>query len=416
MALPSVSIVVVSRGRRNWLRRCLLAIGQLDYTAFEVIVVACPAGFEVAKQVQLPVFARTLSFDRANISAARNLGVKHARGELVAFIDDDAVPEPTWLTHLAAVFNDIDVAQAGGTTLGRNGISVQHGAALVTSEGVTVAVTVHSDSPTVIEPSKDASPRLHGTNMTVRRDVLVEHGGFDERYAFYLDETDLTCRISQGGGKTMFVPKATVHHGVAPSDMRSADRTPKALFEIGASAGVFHQKHTLARDRATAREQFFTERKTWIGMHLRKGTLTPDDATRLISELEEGYANGISRNMKPQECLSEAPIGGIPQKSPNVAEDLFLVARQGTRTYCKDLAHAFVGQGHRVTVFDLSPTTQFHKVRFTERGYWHHTGGIFGRELRSEPLWQWATRGQRIARTLKRLEGIRAKDTLIKAA
>ncbi|MCB2152739.1 MAG: glycosyltransferase, partial [Rhodobacteraceae bacterium] len=56
---------------------------------------------------------------------ARNLGLAAAAGEIVAFIDDDAVPEPRWLARLTAPFADPGIAAAGGFVVGRNGISFQ---------------------------------------------------------------------------------------------------------------------------------------------------------------------------------------------------------------------------------------------------------------------------------------------------
>ncbi|MDP4990467.1 MAG: glycosyltransferase, partial [Marivita lacus] len=264
-----ISVIIVSRDRPDWLTRCLRAVAQLDYPRFETIVVACPAGEKVARQAG---WARVIGCDRANISAARNMGVAAAQGEVVAFLDDDAVPEPLWLAQLARVFDDPEIAQAGGTTLGRNGISVQHGAARVDATGQSRAVDTSTTQPVVVPLFGDQVPRLHGTNMALRRSVVLEQSGFDERFAFYLDETDLTYRIARAGGKTMFVPKAVVHHASGPSRYRDAERTPRHVFEIAASAAVFHGKHCPVADRDTARVTFQAERRRWILRHMQRGT------------------------------------------------------------------------------------------------------------------------------------------------
>jgi glycosyltransferase involved in cell wall biosynthesis len=93
-AIP-VSVVVVSRDRPDALYRCVLGLSQLQYNPFEVIVVADAKGL-----ARLDCFddkIKTVLFEEANISVARNLGVAHAAGEVIAYIDDDAVPEPTFL-------------------------------------------------------------------------------------------------------------------------------------------------------------------------------------------------------------------------------------------------------------------------------------------------------------------------------
>ncbi|MEO0704037.1 MAG: glycosyltransferase family A protein, partial [Pseudomonadota bacterium] len=98
-ALP-VSVVVVSRDRPDALRRCLEGVAQLQYPTFEVVVVADAAGVAAAQQMPLADNLKIVPFERANISQARNLGISQAAGEIVAFIDDDAVPEPSWLSYL----------------------------------------------------------------------------------------------------------------------------------------------------------------------------------------------------------------------------------------------------------------------------------------------------------------------------
>lgn len=176
MAALGISVIIVSRDRPEWLHRCLMAVEQLDYPRFETLVVACPAGAKVAR---LFPSTRVIEFDIANISAARNLGANAAFGDVVAFLDDDAVPEPTWLMHLALGFDDPVVAQVGGTTLGRNGISVQHAAALVDATGTSYPVDVSADTPVVLTTMDNRHARLHGTNMALRRSVVIAHGGFD---------------------------------------------------------------------------------------------------------------------------------------------------------------------------------------------------------------------------------------------
>ena len=103
---PPVSVVVASHGRPAWLARCLTSLGQQDYRNFEIVVVsdqpdltACGVPQEIAEQVKL------VHFTEPNICRARNLAVEAGAGQIIAFIDDDAVPEPDWLTELARGFS-----------------------------------------------------------------------------------------------------------------------------------------------------------------------------------------------------------------------------------------------------------------------------------------------------------------------
>ena len=169
----SVSVVVVSRDRPDALRRCLEAIAQLQYPTFEVVVVADQAGFAAAQAMPFADNLKIVSFDLANISQARNLGISHAAGEVIAFIDDDAVPEPSWLTFLTAPFAKDEVACVGGFVRGRNGISYQWRARSVDSRGATTPLDVSMTRATVFKPKGGRAIKTEGTNMAVRRDVLV---------------------------------------------------------------------------------------------------------------------------------------------------------------------------------------------------------------------------------------------------
>src|SRR6056297_2389366 len=143
--LLPVSVIIVSRGRPALLNRCLTGVCQLWYPDFEIVVVSDPEGLDaVASRAGL---IKTVAFDDANIASARNAGIRAAAGKIVAFIDDDAVPEPTWLTHLVAPFADPEIAQVGGYVRGRNGISFQWRARAVNRIGATRDIPQSGDAP-----------------------------------------------------------------------------------------------------------------------------------------------------------------------------------------------------------------------------------------------------------------------------
>jgi len=227
MTQRRVSVVVVSHGRPDALARCLRGIAQLDYPAFEVVVVCdAPSRSEV-----IDPQIKTVVFDGANISEARNLGVAQAAGEIVAFIDDDAVPEPNWLTHLVAPFDADNVAVAGGYVIGRNGISFQWTARMAFADGSTEPLPLKGTTPRLLTGKPGQAIKTEGTNMAIRRDLLVAMGGFDPAYRFYLDETDINMRLAGAGRVTAIVPLAQVHHGYAASVRRTAQRIPRDLTE-----------------------------------------------------------------------------------------------------------------------------------------------------------------------------------------
>ncbi|MFU8880742.1 MAG: glycosyltransferase family 2 protein, partial [Rhodobacterales bacterium] len=262
MTQTSVSVVIVSRGRPAALSLCLRAVARLTHPAFEVIVVADPDGLSAVEGLEFSHMIKTVPFDEANISAARNRGVAQAAGQVVAFLDDDAVPEPRWLHHLVSAFDDPDVAAAGGYVRGRNGISFQWRGRILDQTGQAQNVALNSLNPTKLTPPPGWAVKTEGTNMAVRRDVLAQVGGFDPAFRFYMDETDLNMRLARLGHATAIVPLAQVHHGFAASAYRRPDRGVLDLQQIAASTAVFLRKHCPAHRHASLLQAAFKEQRT----------------------------------------------------------------------------------------------------------------------------------------------------------
>ena len=319
MTQTPVSVVVVSRDRPAALLRCLPGLGQVQYAPFEIIVVADQAGCAAVSALPMAAQIKLVACDVPNISIARNLGISHAAGDVIAFIDDDAVPEPSWLTQLIAPFDRADVAASGGFVRGRNGISFQWMARSVDEAGATVPMDVNLSQATVLTPKAQQAIKTEGTNMAVRRDVLLDLEGFDPAFAFYLDETDLNLRLARAGHATAIVPMAEVHHGFAPSTRRRSDRVPRDLFDIGASWAVFQRKYIGRMQRpAHWRGVRATERKRLMD-YMVAGRLMPDDVVQLMRRLDHGYAEGKTRLRGGAEILSTpaAPFRAFPVVARN---------------------------------------------------------------------------------------------------
>jgi len=100
MNLPTTSVIVVSWQRPDALVLCLQSlVRQRLAPAYEIIVVADAAGLAAVASLPDAAQMKLVACDRPNISAARNLGVAVAAGQVVAFIDNDAQAEPRRLSH-----------------------------------------------------------------------------------------------------------------------------------------------------------------------------------------------------------------------------------------------------------------------------------------------------------------------------
>lgn len=406
MSEQTVSVIIVSRGRPDALRRCLTAVAQVQYRLFEVVVVACPAGIAVTETLDVLPDIKCIAFDEANISAARNLGLVNAAGEIVAFIDDDAVPEPQWLRHLVAPAERTDVAAMGGFVRGRNGISFQYKARTLDAQGGAHEVEIDPLQATVLVPPKGRAIKTEGTNMAFRRDVLVGIGGFDPAFRFYLDETDVNMRLARAGHATALVPLAQVHHGFAASATRRGDRVPRHLFEIGASWAVFQRKHISKDERAVHwAEQVRSERKRLLE-HMVAGRLEPRDVRRLMKGLKAGYAEGQSRSFGGTKLARHAVLPFRPVQALR-RTSRFTAVRGLRGTAAIEAAAQRVAQGSIETVLALSFTSMFHRVYFDVAGVWVQRGGLFGRADRDEPLFRFTTKSRRSMREKERIASVR---------
>jgi O-antigen biosynthesis protein len=399
-----VSVIVVSRGRPDALARCLRGLEGVDHPGFEVVVVVDPAG--VAAVARWRDRIKAVEFDEANIARARNLGLMRAAGDVVAFIDDDAVPEPTWLTRLVAPFADKDVGAAGGHVIGRNGISLQWGASAVDRLGQRLPLTTDPVRPVVHRGDAGRGIKTEGTNMAFRRDLLLRIGGFDERFAFYLDETDVNLRLGALGVATVIVPLAQVHHGFAPSARRRKDRVPRDLGQIGTSTAVFLAKH--GTDPALRVEAETEAQRRRLLRHMVAGRIEPRDVGRLLQGFRDGWARGLGLAEGAPDLRREGEAfltfaGTVPVARGHEV----LSGRSWQAKKLRARAAALAAQGRTVTLILLSPTALYHRVDYMPEGYWLQTGGLFGRSLRSDPLVRYWRFADRVAREAGRVGPVR---------
>ena len=391
-----VSVVIVSRDRASALLRCLTGVSQLQYDPFEVIVVADAAGEAAVKGSLYADRVKLHRFDAANISAARNMGIAQAAGEIVAFLDDDAVPEPTWLRYLVApAAQREDVAAMGGFVRGRNGISFQWRAQGLDSKGEAHALDLPAMKTAVLHPPEGRAIKTEGTNMAFRRSALVALGGFDPAFHYFLDETDLNMRLARAGHATALVPLAEVHHGFAANAVRTSARVPRDLFDIGASWAVFHRKYAVRHAALAHWNAICAHQRQRVMQHMVAGRLEPRDIRRLMARLKEGYAVGAEREIGTGSLPAHPADAFLPFDAPKRRS---VVIPTRPSRFRRDLAAAAerVKNHEIVTLMSLSRTAMYHSVAFDSVGVWVQRGGIFGRSDRDQPLWRFTTRHRRI--------------------
>src|SRR5207249_3055282 len=135
------------------------------------------------------------------LSSARNTGMEAATGEIVAYIDDDAYPDPHWLKFLATTFMSTDHAAVGGPNIPPSG-----------DGAIADCVANAPGGPIHVLLSDREAEHIPGCNMAFRKAALQAIGGFDPQFRVAGDDVDVCWRIRKAGWKLGFSPAAVVWH------------------------------------------------------------------------------------------------------------------------------------------------------------------------------------------------------------
>jgi glycosyltransferase involved in cell wall biosynthesis/GT2 family glycosyltransferase len=387
--LPAVSLIINTLNRAPYLAATLSALKLLRYRAFEVIVVNGPS--EDGTDAILAAYSdkiRVARCDTANLAVSRNIGVSLAGGDIVAFLDDDAVPEPGWLDALVKPFRDPRVGAAGGFIRDPTGVHFQ--ARVITCDRTGGLQHFAGEEAAGLD-QRPGAPRvlsLTGTNVAFRKELLVALGGFDENYRYLLEETDLNFRIMDAGYRNVVVPQAEVHHKMAASHLRNAARVPQSLYAITRSTFYFALRHSRGHldpdtvERRLAR--FRRERMRDIALLAREGHIDLAQRASLTTDLAQGEADGRAAATRPPltplKPPAAAPMFFVPSGFRAERERLriCLLSQQyppgpvgGIGNWTKTLAEGLAGEGHEISVITDAAPGHGDSVNF-ERGVFVH--------------------------------------------
>lgn len=218
---PTISVVICAftRDRLEVLSEAVDSLRAQTLPPHEVVLVIdhAPELLEEARGLW-PDLEVVPNREKQGLSGARNTGVAEATGEVVAFLDDDAIAAPDWLARLAAAYADPNVLGAGGAVRPR---WVEGKPGWFPPEFDWVVGCTHSGMPRQPEPVRN----LVGANMSFRRAPLLEVGGFSHDLGRVgtlpvgCEETDLSIRVHQRWpeAEILYDPAAAVEHVVPPA-------------------------------------------------------------------------------------------------------------------------------------------------------------------------------------------------------
>lgn len=220
-----VTVIIITRNRPQMVCDCLEHLRRQTRLPDEIIVVDSSTGEETQAVLDdYPEVVRLRIPDgRNNMPQARNLGIAHAHGEIIGFLDDDSMAQPEWLHCLLEPYADSSVGGVGGRVIDaleqartspddpRIGIVLRDGT-------VTANFILNPGHPVQVD-------HVRGCNMSFRRAALECIGGFDLRYigSNVGEETDVCLGIKRAGWELMYQASAVVDHMAAPREGMSRD-------------------------------------------------------------------------------------------------------------------------------------------------------------------------------------------------
>jgi GT2 family glycosyltransferase len=300
-ALPRISVVICAHtaDRRQQFLAALSSLEEQSQPPHEVVVVVDhnPELLKWVRAQRLDVLAIE-NVDGRGLAGARNCGVRAAGGDVVAFLDDDAAADPSWIERLAEPYRDEGILAVGGSVLP----VWEERPAWFPEEFGWVVGCGYRGLPTGRAPVRN----LIGCNMSFRRSVFDRVGGFAEPLGRIgnrpvgCEETELCIRVDRGGAgdAVLYEPSATVHHLVPRSRTTLSYFLSRCYYEGISKAEVARRT---GRDRGLASERVYALRTLPSGLWRELRAARPSRAVAIALGLCVTAAGFLAGNLPGRE-------------------------------------------------------------------------------------------------------------------
>jgi hypothetical protein len=360
------SIIINTYNRASHLERLLVSLPRLRDADFEVIVVNGPSTDGTARLLeQHQSRIKITNCPSRNLSQSRNIGIAAAAGEIVAFIDDDALPaDEYWLARYLQAFAadpDLRLGAAGGPVWHKDTHDFEFNGGATSDYGFQVFNRSIADDDELDE--RRWVSRVPGGNCAYRRSALIQIGGFDEYFTYYLDEADVCVRLARAGFRIAHLSNNPIRHYSAPSGIRTSpyDRNWRIItrsdtyfaLKNGADPMPLRLGKTIA---AAPRKHFFQE----IHRFLWRGQVSVLRWLRALGNWFAGLLSGSWAGLRQARQIvqfAETPVF-LPFKPEPAGQRLRIAlltqtipgqaSYGGIGRYTYDLARGLHERGHEV--------------------------------------------------------------------
>ncbi|MGH3517120.1 MAG: glycosyltransferase [Haloechinothrix sp.] len=316
-ALPPVSVVVVNyRGARDTISCLRSLVTDLDYPGLEIICVDNASGGDDLALIrgairELRGTTIRLVESRTNLGFAGgcNLGAQHAKGSVLAFLNNDARPDARWAREaVATLATEPTVAAVASKVLDWDGTGVDFVDGGLTWFGM--GYKRHAGTPLDQLPAAEhdvAKDVLFATGsaMFVRASVFAELGGFDERFFMFYEDVDLGWRLNLRGWRVRYVPTSVAyhrHHGTMDAVDSPDSGRETFLLERNALAALYKNLSDTTLSRALPAA---------LALAVRRATARGDiDATQLDLRPRSGQT-GMSEPATEPIAVPRSALAGV---------------------------------------------------------------------------------------------------------
>jgi Glycosyl transferase family 2 len=245
---PPITVVIATRDRTESLLRCLASLSQVDYSAFDVVVVdSAPrtdaTAHALSERSALRFPLRYVRVSRPGVALAHNAALPEVTGGVVAIADDDVEVDRAWLAALARAFTESDASCVTGLILPAQ---LETRAQLLVEQagGFARGFTRRTFSSAMPAPEPlfpfTAGRFGSGANMAFRTDWLAARGGFDPAAGTGTparggQELIAFLQVITGGGTLVYEPEAIVRHWHRPH----YDGMRRQAFGYGVGLGAY---------------------------------------------------------------------------------------------------------------------------------------------------------------------------------
>jgi len=233
MNIPKVSVVIPCYNGGKRIGVTLEFLKNQSYNNFEIVVVndgSIDNTEKILEGLKIDNF-RYLTQINKGIGAARDVGVRVADGEIIAFTDDDRMPDEDWIKNAVKCFEDQDVSGV---------------------QGSIILINRKHANPRTMRIQRDITKldwRFATANIFYRKKEILDVGGFDHRFRTNAEDGDLAWRIIENGGKIVFCKDSIIwHKAKAFSYTKRLKDTKRNVLSV-----LFFKKHPKLRKKLILR-------------------------------------------------------------------------------------------------------------------------------------------------------------------